>query len=159
MMDIIMTGGAGDTGSRFLAEQYRERLLSRLTPSFLNRASAFNAQPFPQEGQFCTPIAEGGVFAALWRLAEEAEVGLTVDQQKIPIRQETIEICELLDVSPYLLQSGGFLYLTESGENVGGTVIGRTNSSRDRVVIGLEGKRFLNRPGMDEIERLEKGKS
>lgn len=152
-----MTGAAGDTGSRILAADYRSRLTDRLAPSFLARAEAFEKKPQPREGQLCTPIASGGVFAALWRLAEAAGVGLTVDQRWIPVRQETIEICELLDVSPYLMQSGGFLYLMEPGESTAGTVIGHTNGTKDRVILGLEGKRFLNRPVMDELERLAKG--
>lgn len=34
--------------------------------------------------------------------------------------------------------------------------IGTTNGSKDRVILGLEGRRYLNRPGMDEVERLRR---
>lgn len=34
--------------------------------------------------------------------------------------------------------------------------IGTTNGSKDRVILGLEGLRYLNRPGMDEVERLRR---
>ena len=33
-------------------------------------------------------------------------VGLEIDLKKIPIRQETIEICEFFDLNPYKLLSG-----------------------------------------------------
>ena len=118
------------------------------------------------------------MYAALWKLAEAAGAGLTVEQQSIPVRQETIEICELLDVSPYLMQSGAYLYLTEKDEREENqeyeklseeredsedrsawqkaVKIGTTNGSKDRVILGLEGLRYLNRPGMDEVERLRR---
>lgn len=39
-------------------------------------------------------ITEGGIFGALWEMAEASGVGLEIDLKKIPVRQETIEICE-----------------------------------------------------------------
>ena len=161
-MNIMMTGSAGETGAKILAEQYRERLLTRLMPSFLARLDAFGAQNPPEGKLFLTPVEEGGVYAALWKLAEAAGTGLIIEQEKIPVRQETIEVCELLDVSPYLMQSGAYLYLTEKEEQeesgqegiLRAVKIGITSDSRDKVILGLEGRRFLNRPGMDECERL-----
>ena len=177
-MNIMMVGSAGETGAKLLGGEYRERLLARLTPSFLARLDDFGAQCAPK-GKVClVPVEEGGVYAALWKLAEAAGAGLTVEQQSIPVRQETIEICELLDVSPYLMRSGAYLYLTEKdeyGENQEyeklseesedseersawqkAVKIGTTNGSKDRVILGLEGRRYLNRPGMDEVERLRR---
>ena len=41
-------------------------------------------------------------------MAEASQVGLEMDFTKVPIRQETIEICEIFDVNPYKLQSGNY---------------------------------------------------
>ena len=46
-------------------------------------------------------ITEGGVFGAFWEMASGAGVGLEVDLKKIPIRQETVEICNYFGVNPY----------------------------------------------------------
>ena len=52
-------------------------------------------------------VTEGGVFGALWEMAEASGVGLEIDLKKIPIRQETIEICEFFNLNPYQLISSG----------------------------------------------------
>ena len=159
-MDIIMTGWAGDTGSAVLAEHYREELMERLTPSFLNRLKEIKAQEMPAEGECMIPIGSGGVFAALWQLAKESGMGIAVDMEQIPIRQETIEVCELLEVNPYQLQSGGYLYLRPSGANIldkeefSGVVIGVVHSGKDKAIRCKEGIRYINRPEPDELERL-----
>ena len=41
-------------------------------------------------------MGEGGFLSALWKMAEASEVGLEADFRKVPIRQETIEVCEIL---------------------------------------------------------------
>ena len=56
-------------------------------------------------------ITEGGVFGALWEMAEGAGTGLDVDLRKIPIRQETVEICEFFGVNPYLIMSSGSMMI------------------------------------------------
>ena len=45
-------------------------------------------------------------------------VGLEIDLKKIPIRQETIEICEFFDLNPYKLLSGGSLLLAAADGTV-----------------------------------------
>ena len=50
-------------------------------------------------------------------LAEQAGTGLEVSLKKIPIRQETVEICNELDVNPYELSgNGSLLFVTDQGE-------------------------------------------
>mgnify|MGYP002229688185 FL=1 len=80
-------------------------------------------------------ITEGGIFGALWELAQGADVGLDVDLKKIPIRQETVEVCEQFGLNPYLLMSSGAMLIgTKQGEilvrklgeaGIPGTVIGQ----------------------------------
>ena len=43
-------------------------------------------------------MGEGGFLSALWKVAEASQVGLTVDFRKVPVRQETIEVCEIFDL-------------------------------------------------------------
>ena len=52
-------------------------------------------------------MGEGGFLSALWKVAEASQVGLTVDFRKVPVRQETIEVCEIFDLNPYKLCSHG----------------------------------------------------
>ena len=61
-------------------------------------------------------VTEGGIFGALWEMGAAAGVGLEVDLKKIPIRQETVEVCEVFDINPYLLiSSGSMLIGTDHG--------------------------------------------
>lgn len=41
-------------------------------------------------------VTEGGIFGALWEMGAASGVGIVADLDKIPIRQETIELCEVL---------------------------------------------------------------
>ena len=52
-------------------------------------------------------VTEGGIYGALWELAEASGVGLEIDLKAIPIRQETVEVCEQFHLNPYQLISSG----------------------------------------------------
>lgn len=177
-MDIVMTGTAGDLGTAYLARHFEAQLLKRLPAFFVEKAKILPEKELPgtallmaergmaamlplrgqkilQGGILCSePIGTGGIFGALWRLGEAAGTGLFVELSRIPVRQDTIEICEILDVTPYQLLSGGTLFLVENGNWTEGTVIGRTDGGKGRVVANAEGTRYLTKPQPDELERL-----
>ena len=47
----------------------------------------------------------------------EAKTGFEADLRKIPLRQEVIEVCELVDVNPYRLHAKGcILFTARNGE-------------------------------------------
>ena len=108
-------------------------------------------------------VTEGGIFGALWEMAAASGVGLTVDLKKIPLRQETIEICEVFDINPYMLISSGSLLigtnhgyqLVQELERAGihAAVIGYATEGNDRVVINGEERRYLEPPKTDELFR------
>ena len=58
-------------------------------------------------GQILTfhPAGKGGIFSDIWDLADAAGLGVRIFLDRILIRQETVEICDYLDVNPYLLGS------------------------------------------------------
>ena len=56
-------------------------------------------------------ITEGGVFGALWEMGSGSGVGLDIDLKAIPIRQETVEVCEVLGLNPYILMSSGSMMI------------------------------------------------
>ena len=112
----------------------------------------------------CFPLGEGGILAALWQMADAAGVGLSVDLRKIPIRQETIEVCELFDINPYGLCSGGAMLigtfqgyaLAEKLKRMGipAIVIGRTDDGVERFIYNQDVKRYVDKPARDEIYKL-----
>ena len=112
-------------------------------------------------------LSQGGIFNALWEMADQAGVGLEVDLKKIPVRQETIEICEYFDINPYYLYSAGALLVgTAHGEalvsylgaqGILASVIGRVTDGNDRVIRNGSEQRYLDRPKPDEWYRIEMG--
>lgn len=108
-------------------------------------------------------VTEGGIFGALWEMASAAGVGLEIDLKKIPIRQETVEICEVFDINPYqLISSGSMLIGTDHGSQlvealkragIHSAVVGRATEGNDRVIFNAEEKRFLEPPKSDELYR------
>jgi hydrogenase maturation factor len=113
-------------------------------------------------------ISGGGIFRALWEVAEAAGTGIRIDLKKIPVKQETIEICEVFGLNPYELLSGGaLLMITKDGEaltekleasGIAAAVIGRLTDDNDRVIVTRsedgEETRFLDRPRTDEIDKI-----
>ena len=109
-------------------------------------------------------VAEGGIFGALWDMAEAANTGLEIDFRKIPVKQEIIEICEMFDVNPYKLESSGALLMaTDDGDRlvkelaqigVPATIIGRATDGNDRILNNQDEKRYLDTPQRDEVYRF-----
>ena len=109
-------------------------------------------------------VTEGGIFGALWEMAAASGVGLEIDLKAIPIRQETVEICEVFDINPYMLiSSGSMLIGTSRGTRlvselekagVPAVVVGHATVGNDRVIINGDEKRFLEPPKVDELYKI-----
>lgn len=171
--DVVLSKWIGLEGTVRLAARLQDDLKERYPLSMIEKAVGFKqylsiipeaATAAKSNVSAMHDVSGGGIFAALWELAESAGVGLSVDLKKIPVRQETIEICEFLGLNPYELSSGGCLLMTsDNGENlvqaleaaqIPATVIGTITDNNDRVVINEDEKRFLERPKADEITKM-----
>lgn len=173
--DLVMTKTAGLAGSVLLAKHYRENLHERYTYSFIDKMITRESEFFIgtecnilKECGICHmhDVAEGGVFGAVWELAERLHAGVELDLKKIPILQETVEISEYFDVNPYQLKGdGAVLFLTHESDivikklkeqGIRATVIGKMTDSNDRVLLNEDEKRFLEPNRVDEYERARK---
>ena len=172
-MDVVMTKYCGLGGTALLAGHYREELEERYQKRFIKRAAQLLSE-IQKNGEcqialesgavYAHAAAEGGVFGALWELAEYAQCGLKIDLRRIPILQETVEICEVFDLNPYQLRTEGvFLFLTEHGERlceklseagICAAVIGKTVAGLDRAVHNEEEVRYLEPNRVEEYERI-----
>ena len=84
--------------------------------------------------------------------------------KKIPVKQETIEICEFFNINPYeLISSGCMLMASPDGnmlmrelekQGIHGAVIGKAVSGNDRILFNEEEKRFLEPPKTDELYKV-----
>lgn len=110
------------------------------------------------------PVGEGGIFAALWNLAEGEHTGFRVDLKKIALRQETIEVCELFHLNPYQAAGTGCaLVVCPDGEKMAdalkqkgvyATVIGHTEKGKQKILENGQEIRYLDRPAPDETTKL-----
>lgn len=172
--ELVMTKWAGLEGTAILAAEHREDLVQRLPEELVDTAAGFiqylsvvpDAAVAVQTGVTAMhDVTEGGIFGALWEMGEASGVGIITDIQKIPIRQETIEICEFYGINPYqLISSGSMLIgctqgnlLVERLQEAGipAAVIGRAVEGNDRVVMHGDEKRFLEPAGSDEIYQVK----
>lgn len=174
--DVVVSKWIGLEGTAFLAECYGEKLRSRYPAYLVEEAAGFHRylSILPEaatamESGVCAmhDASEGGIFATLWELAERAGVGLTIDMKKLPLRQETVEVCECCNVNPYQLLSGGCLIMTaEDGQRlvkslharqIPAVIVGKVTDSKDRLLLNGEEVRYMDRPAGDELYRFLRG--
>lgn len=168
--DIVVTKWIGLEGTSILAKEKEEELLSKFPRHLVDEAKDYDrmmsvipeaAIAVKSNVSAMHDITEGGVFGALWELAESAGVGLTVDLKKLPIKQTTVEICNFYDINPYeLMSSGSMLMATDNGhdlvraleeEHIHAVVVGKVTDSNDKIVINGDETRFLEPPKTDEL--------
>lgn len=170
--ELVVTKWIGLEGSSILAKEKEEILQRQLPNEIIETAKRFDEKlSVVPDSKVAMEIGvsamhdvtEGGIFGALWEMAAASGVGLTVDLKKIPIRQETVEICEVFDINPYMLISSGSLLigtnygyqLVQELERAGihAAVIGYATEGNDRVVVNGEERRYLEPPKTDELFR------
>lgn len=171
--DIIATKWIGLEGTSIIAKEKAKELAARYPLGMIQDAQEFDRylSVLPEAAvavksgvSAMHDVTEGGIFGALWELAESSGVGLEIDLKKIPVKQETIEICEFFGINPYeLISSGCMLMASKEGttllrelEKAGihASLIGKATKGNDRVLLNQEERRFLEPPKTDELYKV-----
>lgn len=175
--ELVVTKWVGLEGTAILAAERGEQLKKYLPADILRKAMTFselmNVMP---ESEIAAEVGvtamhdvtEGGIFGALWEMGVASDVGFEVDLKKIPIRQETIEICEIFDINPYMLISSGSMLIGTSKGNllvdvlesagIHAAVIGYVIEGADRIVRNGDEKRYLEPRHSDELYKAMEAK-
>lgn len=172
-MDIVISKWIGMEGTSIIAGEREDDLLRRYPPDIICGAKeaggylsvASEAAIALKSGVYTMhDVRNGGIFGALWEVSRKIGVGLCVDLKKIPVKQETIEVCEFFDLNPYQLLSGGALLMVAADgrglvkaleeENIPACIIGSTNGTNDKIVVNQDETRYLEPPAPDEIYKL-----
>lgn len=179
--EILLCGCTGLEGTLRILDESEDELRTMFVPSFLAEAKAMTRElvlPQTLAGALALrspggerlvtaarQIGSGGILAALWDLAEAAQIGLEVDLSLMTLRQETVEICEFFQLNPYQMTSAGsFLLAADHAEEViavlegGGARAGRlgvAKAQNARVITSGEEVRYLDRPAPDELMRWQ----
>ncbi len=172
-MDIVVTKWIGLEGTAIIAREKEKELAGRLPLEYIRTAQEFlqylsvlpEARIAVEHGVYAMhDVTEGGIFGALWEMAQASGTGLSIDLRSIPVRQETIEICECFQINPYqLISSGCMLMAAYYGHDlvkklhqagIEAVVIGKATEGNDRVLCNGEEHRFLEPPKTDELYKI-----
>lgn len=179
---VVLAGSAGIEGTAILAREKRDVLAGSLPAALVERAAAFLDDPGISVVKAALAAAgvegvramhdptEGGIVTGLLELAAGAGLGILVQEDLIPVRQETGSVCRALDVDPLRLIASGALLVGASpggvapllralaGEDVPAAVVGELRPPEEGAVIVSRGRRGkLELPDRDEIARIFEG--
>lgn len=171
--DILVSKWIGLEGTSILAKEKERELAARYPMDLVRNAQSFDRylSVLPEAAvavksgvSAMHDVTEGGIFGALWELAESSGVGLEIDLKKIPVKQETIEVCEYFGINPYGLISSGCMLMASADGNtlvrelekngIHAVVIGKAVGGNDRILRNEEEKRFLEPPKADELYKV-----
>ncbi|PKM56728.1 MAG: hydrogenase maturation factor [Firmicutes bacterium HGW-Firmicutes-3] len=173
--DLVMTKWAGIEGTGIIALEKEAELRGQIKESLIEEAKKFtslisvvedSAAAMKHGVKAMHDITEGGVYGALWEMAASAKVGFEVQLDSIPIRRETIEICEFYGINPYqLISSGALLIGTQDGPGlvkvlgeagIHSAHIGKVTSGKQRLIISDQIRQTLKPPQSDELYKVIK---
>ena len=171
--DILVTKWIGIEGTSIIAKEKEKELLERISQAFVDTAKGFDqylsvlpdSRIAVEHGVSAMhDVTEGGIYGALWEVAEASGIGLEIDLKAIPIRQETIEICEYFELNPYyLISSGCMLMAADQGHDlvrkleaagIPAAVIGKATDGKARRIWNGGEESYLERPKTDELYKI-----
>ncbi|MBQ9827352.1 MAG: hypothetical protein IJM62_01570 [Lachnospiraceae bacterium] len=169
---IIMTGYAAAETTAVLIERERTALLKRYDDAFIDRAREWcgtdisehikAAEAVPDTVVF--PLGDTGVFGGLWEFAESLKQGFTVILDDIPIKQHTVEFCDLMEINLYSAPSKGSMLAATydpvglidecNKRGVNAVLIGHFTDGNRRIFITTDDtERYAEKP--DDTEKLK----
>ena len=180
-LSILLVGYVGLGGSIALVKENEEKLSKHFSKYFMHlckKMDLYLVKPNLLYGEKCESapfygeVIELGemniynsLWSALWNLCElnpfkREQMGIDVDVSKIPIRQETVEICQFFCLNPYKISSrGAYLILTTEPDKVIAhlkkgeikvTLIGVITDKKERIIRRADDIRYLPRAPADE---------
>lgn len=171
--EIVLCGCIGLAGTVYLAQHRAEELRKTLPGHFIRSGTSLEERigilPDPEIARVhgvtaMYHIGEGGLLNGLCRLAADSATGFRIDYEAVPVKQVTIECCEVFDLNPWHLMSGGcVLMVAEHGyETVRAfehpdapcRIIGYISGDNDKAICHGEIRSCLNRPQPDELLKV-----
>lgn len=168
-----MIGYAGQAGALHILDKKRDDILSRYHFRYINKIKRADNDIRQFENIYSQyqdvfshnvfKISEGGVLSTLYNLAENFKLGVRIEIKRVPIKQETIEICEFFSINPYKLYTEGYLIFDEDSKKlikllqdykIEFKVIGKTSENTDRVIIDKTEIEYMNKVIEDEMYKI-----
>ncbi len=145
-----------------------ENLSSKKVEKYIDRLSVV------KEGVICGKlgskymhdITEGGVYGALWEAHKANNLGILVEEDRIPISAETKALCNYFDINPYrLISSGSMLIIAGKEEsckmieklkeeNIRLEIIGEITDEKKCLIKSNKEIREIDEPESDELYKV-----
>jgi hydrogenase expression/formation protein HypE len=176
---LLLTKGVPIEATAILARELPERLFANLSSEELEQARNFLYDPgisVVRDAQVAMRAGlvngmhdptEGGLYAAVWEMAEATGCSLVVDPQAVPVPELARRICQAVEIDPLGAIASGALLLASPPEQavkirdaldslgIRGTEIGWVEEGPPEAWQVSGGMRTpLPRPERDEIARL-----
>ena len=169
-MDVLVTRYIGIRGTAILAREYRDDLVNRYPKWLVEEACQFDSDInsdsediiYDANIVYSKEYTEFGIFEALFQMSRELKCGLEINIKDIPIKQETVEICEFTGVNPYALYAGySSVVVAQDGKKaveffekngISATIVGTTAKDNDKIVINEDERGFLPHIRKDELK-------
>ncbi len=159
-LSLIMCGYAGTLGTVLIYESNRDALLTRYSETYLRTVDKFQqllqidtalgATAFANGAVHAHAVSRRGVYGAVLELAEKFDRGVTISLDAIPVKQETIELCEFVGETPYTIDGmGAVIFVAKDGAAVEAAL---REMGREAAVIGhfiKEKKRVVTHDGVE----------
>jgi len=162
--EIVMTKCTGMFGTNWLLDTHKDKLEERFSKSYLlscqmdekdffvTKEAALVSEYAKEFGvYYMHDVSCGGIYGALRQMGSYMRHGFLITHESIGIKQETIEICEYLNMNPYMVDgTGSLLIALKKGrelvellnkEGIEASVIGTVTEENENIVLTPGGER------------------
>jgi hydrogenase maturation factor len=172
---IILTKTAGIEGTAILATDREEQLRKVFSQTLIDGAKGFYSQISVVKDALTAYRAggvhamhdptEGGILNGLHEMADAANLGVRIQQEKITIEPETAKICRYYEIDPLQLISSGALLIAAdpeaapkiiealAKEHIYADVIGEftPNTNKRLLIQSDDSAQMMERPASDHL--------
>jgi len=176
--EIIIVNQIALDGTYDLINKNEDELKKRFSASFLNDVKnkldiaikagleaydAVSGVLANNDGAYIFKMSEGGLYSCLWDAWSTLNTGFDVDVLRIPLYQESIEICNYLMVNPYEISSPSSFAVVVRYGGIYDEILELVHKNglditvkRVGILTNKKAKRLLN---SDEVRFLDKPKN
>ena len=150
----IVNGVLGDHGAAILAARGEMALSAEITSDCQGLGHLMEAViAAAPDVRAARDATRGGLASALNELAEAAQVGIALDEEKLPLRAEVRGVCEILGLDPLYLANEGtlVLFVPENQAQAALDAMKSTEAGQGAVIVG---KAVTANPGLVTMRTL-----
>jgi len=145
---LLLTKGIAIEGTAVIAKEKRDELGDTMSESELRRCARFLHEPgisVVRDAQLALEVGgvhalhdptEGGVATGLWELAQASDVGLAIDEERLPVVTECQNLCRHFGLDPLGVIASGSLLMSAAEERSQAIVDRLVEAGIQATVIG-----------------------